>query len=108
MSRRVELSTAQLPPEGGRALLRIDGHCLALFEVAGSFHAIEDSCPHQGASLCGGKLVGRTIQCLAHGLRFDLASGYLLNSTQLRVTTYPIEVEQGRVFLNLPDPDCQP
>ena len=50
-----------------------------------------DGCPHQGASLCGGKLEGEVIQCCAHGLRFNLNTGYLLGSTQLRVNRYPVE-----------------
>jgi 3-phenylpropionate/trans-cinnamate dioxygenase ferredoxin subunit len=39
------------------------------------------------------------IQCCAHGLRFDLASGYLLNSTAVKVTNYPVEVVDGQVFI---------
>ncbi|QXW28037.1 Rieske 2Fe-2S domain-containing protein [Aeromonas sanarellii] len=62
-----------------------------LFNIDGRFHAIDDSCPHQGASLCGGKLEGEVIQCCAHGLRFNLNTGYLLGSTQLRVNRYPVE-----------------
>ena len=44
-------------------------------------------------------LEGRVIQCCAHGLRFDLASGYLLNSTSLKVANYPTEVVDGQVFI---------
>ena len=72
---------------------------LALFNVETTLYAIDDSCPHQGASLWGGKLEGRVIQCCAHGLRFDLASGYLLNSTQLKVNAYPVEVIDQDVFI---------
>ena len=61
--------------------------------------AIDDSCPHQGASLCGGRLEGRVIQCCAHGLRFDLRSGYLLNSTLVKVTHYPVEIIDGQAFI---------
>ncbi|MFZ3186760.1 MAG: Rieske 2Fe-2S domain-containing protein, partial [Pseudomonas sp.] len=68
------------------------------------FYAIDDSCPHQGASLCGGKLDGRIIQCCAHGLRFDLASGYLLNSSALKATCYPVEVEGDQLFIVI-DPE---
>jgi len=39
------------------------------------------------------------IQCCAHGLRFDLRSGYLLNSTQLKVANYPVEIIDGQVFI---------
>ena len=99
MSVRLPVPVDKVPAPGGRALFEQDGKSLALFNVAGRFYAIDDSCPHQGASLCGGRLEGRVIQCCAHGLRFDLASGYLLNSTALKVANYPVEVQDGRVFI---------
>ena len=74
---------------------------MALFNIAAQFYAIDDRCPHQGASLFGGKLDGRVIQCCAHGLRFDLANGCLINSTQLKVTSYPVEVIGEQVFIKL-------
>ncbi|MES3024647.1 MAG: Rieske 2Fe-2S domain-containing protein [Pseudomonadota bacterium] len=102
MTRRVELAQRDLPQPGMRALLRIDGFCIALFHTGGALYAIDDSCPHMGSALSGGKLIGRSVQCLAHGLRFDLASGCLAGVPQVRVATYPIHIEAGRVFLQLP------
>lgn len=99
MIRRYPVPAEQQPAAGQRALLDLDGHGIALFNLEGTFYAIADSCPHQGASLCAGQLQGRMIQCRAHGLRFDLASGYLANSTQLKVATYPIEEEGGQIFI---------
>lgn len=99
MSVRLQVPVDKVPAPGARALFEQDGKSLALFNVAGQFYAIDDSCPHQGASLCGGKLEGKVIQCCAHGLRFDLASGYLLNSTQLKVANYPVAVEGDQVFI---------
>ena len=91
----------KVPPRGGRVLLEWAGRSLALFNVADTLYAIDDSCPHQGASLCGGRLDGRVIQCCAHGLRFDLASGYLLNSTALKVPSYPVERQGEQVYIVL-------
>ena len=99
MSLRIPVPAGKLPQAGGRALFEFDGKSLALFNVEGDVFAIDDSCPHQGASLCGGRLEGRVIQCCAHGLRFDLRSGYLLNSTQLKVANYPVEIIDGQVFI---------
>ncbi|MFJ3107107.1 Rieske (2Fe-2S) protein [Pseudomonas putida] len=101
MNRRIALSPRQLPERNGRVLLACEGRSVALFNVADTLYAIDDSCPHQGASLCGGRLEGRVIQCCAHGLRFDLASGYLINSKALKVASYPIEQQDGQVFIVL-------
>ncbi|MFK8329806.1 Rieske (2Fe-2S) protein [Pseudomonas sp. BJa5] len=106
MSQRYCVPDQQVPPRGGRSLLEWEGRSLALFNVADTFYAIDDSCPHQGASLCGGRLEGRVIQCCAHGLRFDLASGYLLNSTALKVASYPVECEGGQLYIVFDSEEC--
>lgn len=78
----------------GRALARVAGHELAIFCVDGQPHAIEDSCPHSGASLCLGPLDGHTVQCRAHGLRFDLRTGAQTGCPQgLQARVYPLRVE---------------
>ncbi|HWD32238.1 MAG TPA: Rieske 2Fe-2S domain-containing protein [Pseudomonas sp.] len=99
MSYRYPVPPAKVPERNSRVLLTFADKSLALFNVADHFYAIDDSCPHQGASLCGGRLEGRVIQCCAHGLRFDLASGYLLNSTQLKVASYPVERQGEQLFI---------
>ena len=104
MSRRVTVARERVASPGARLLLEGDGYSLALFNVDGQFYAIGDSCPHQGASLCGGRLEGRVIQCCAHGLRFDLASGYLVNSKALKVASYPVEQQGGQVYIVF---DCE-
>ena len=109
MTRHIEVPAAKVPAPGARALVESAGKSLALFNVEGQFYAIDDSCPHQGASLCGGRLDGRVIQCCAHGLRFNLATGYLLNSTALKVASYPVEAqEDGRLFIVIASEESAP
>jgi nitrite reductase/ring-hydroxylating ferredoxin subunit len=108
MTRRVPVPAGKLPQTGGRALFEFENKSLALFNVEGDVFAIDDSCPHQGASLCGGRLDGKVIQCCAHGLRFDLRSGYLLNSTALKVNNYPVEVIDGQAFIVIASEESAP
>ncbi|KXV03761.1 hypothetical protein CR51_16260 [Caballeronia megalochromosomata] len=53
----------------------VDGRSVVLFNVEGVIHAIDNSCPHNGASLANGRVDGHVLRCPAHDLRFDLASG---------------------------------
>jgi 3-phenylpropionate/trans-cinnamate dioxygenase ferredoxin component len=108
MNSRICVPAERVPASGGRALIVSEHLSLALFNIAGQLYAIDDSCPHQGASLCGGRLDGRVIQCCAHGLRFDLASGYLLNSTALKVANYPVELIDGQVFIVIAPKESAP
>jgi len=97
--KRIAVPAERVPAPGLRTLIEAEGKSLALFNVAGQFYAIDDGCPHQGASLCGGRLEGEVIQCGAHCLRFNLRTGYLLNSTQLKVSRYPVEQVDEQLFI---------
>ena len=48
------------------------------------------------------------IQCCAHGLRFDLRSGYLLNSTAVKVASYPVEIIDGQAFIVIVSEESAP
>jgi len=41
----------------------------------GELHAVDDTCTHAEISLADGFVEGRTVECWAHGARFDLATG---------------------------------
>ena len=57
----------QLPP-GTSMAVTIAGKEVAIFNVDGQIHAIDDTCPHFGASLGGsGKLNGSIVTCSMHG-----------------------------------------
>lgn len=100
--RRVRLDPARLPPPGKRAVLQLQGHSIAVFGTPDGWHALADSCPHQGASLAGGKVEGGAVQCPAHGLRFDLATGCLRNAPALKAVVYPIEPHPDGIYIVLP------
>ncbi|WP_160107125.1 Rieske (2Fe-2S) protein [Pseudomonas izuensis] len=97
MKRLIEIPINRLPAEGQRILLRHEEKSVLLLNVAGTFHAIDDSCPHSGASLFAGKLQGNMLQCPAHGLRFNLDKGCPA-AKGLEVRTYPID-RQGEICI---------
>lgn len=97
MKRLLEIPASRLPAEGQRILLRHEEKSVLLFNVAGSFHAIDDSCPHSGASLFAGKLQGTLLQCPAHGLRFNLDEG-CPGAMGIKAKAYPINW-QGEVCI---------
>jgi nitrite reductase/ring-hydroxylating ferredoxin subunit len=44
-------------------------------DVDGRVFALENTCPHRGGPLAGGKLVNGELACPWHGFRFDPATG---------------------------------
>lgn len=73
---------------------------LAVFRVHGAVFAVDDSCPHAGASLSGGTLQGLSVQCRAHGLRFSVDPSCPHDPAQLEVKKYPVQVIDGMVMLD--------
>ncbi|MGO4809776.1 Rieske (2Fe-2S) protein [Cupriavidus sp. 2MCAB6] len=92
------------PPEslapGARKLVLLqDGQSAIVFNLAGQFFAMENSCPHAGASMAGGSCVEHVISCPAHGLRFDIRNGQCTASPGLRIRTYEVVVEDKQLWL---------
>ena len=97
---RVALST-ELPP-GGKKLLDLDGRAVALFNVGGTFYAIDDVCTHDGGPLAEGELHGCEIECPRHGARFDVRTGAALCMPAFEpVTTHEVKIENGVVFVRV-------
>ena len=88
-------------PAGGRKLVRLDGHSLLLFNLAGAVHAMADSCPHAGAWLGSGKLDGCWLRCPAHGMSFDVRSGRMRGADGLTLRVYPVRLEGEAVWVDL-------
>jgi len=85
----------------GRALVRAGGREVALFWVEGIIHALEDACPHAGASLAFSRLEGHWVRCQAHGLRFDVRSGQMAGAKGLCARRFEARERGDWVEINL-------
>ena len=103
----IEVPVSVDPGIGKRARVQANGIDIALFNVDGEIYAIDDSCPHNGASLLFGKLDGRWVHCPAHGLRFDLATG-CMRGGGMSVRAYPVDIVEGCIRITLPTPITDP
>ena len=91
---------SELEPNHGK-LVEVQGKKIALFNVDGKFHAIDDTCTHRGGPLSEGELDGDEVTCPWHGAKFNVTSGEVLRppapqgvkSFPVRVTGNDIEVE---------------
>ena len=92
--------TDEIAP-GQSKMLEVNGKKIAIFNVAGSFHAIDDTCSHRGGSLSQGMIEGENVTCPWHGAVFDIRSGEVLGPPapkggaryNVRVDGVQIEVE---------------
>ncbi len=85
-------------PPGDYAQVEVDGVLVAVFNVAGTFYAIDDLCTHDGGELAGGAVEGDVVICPRHGARFCLRTGAALTPPAYEpVRTYQTRVVDGIV-----------
>ncbi len=71
---------------------------VAVFNLDGELHAIEDICTHDGGELASGVVDGDAIVCPRHGARFSIRTGEVLAPPAYEpVAVFPVRIEKGRV-----------
>jgi nitrite reductase/ring-hydroxylating ferredoxin subunit len=102
MAEKIRIAAvADVPPGSGKELTA-GGRVIALFNVDGTFHALDGVCPHAGGPLGEGALSGNVVTCPWHGWQFDVTTGTHCLNANLTHTSLPISVEAGEVFVELP------
>lgn len=81
--------------------VNVDGKAVALANVAGKFHAINNSCLHRGGPLGQGPLQGNVVTCPWHGWQYDVTSGKGVQNTTATVDCYQVELRGDEIFINL-------
>ncbi len=76
---------------------------IAVLKNGDQLQAIDDACPHMGASLSGGRLENGIVTCPWHAWRFRLADGAWADNPRIKIGCYPVKVEAGAVQIEIPD-----
>ncbi len=118
MSRHVLAPTRDIPP-GSRKLFSVKGRPIAIFNLDGDFFGMLNRCPHQGGSLCEGKVTGlvlsstpgeyryarkgEIIRCPWHGWEFDIRTGQsYCDPDRIRTKAYPVDTATGAMVVEGP------
>lgn len=82
--------------------VEVDGRKIALFNLNGTFYALDDACPHRGGPLSEGEVSGTTVSCPWHAAQFDILSGQHLSPPASRgVRSYKVSVNGTAVGIEL-------
>jgi nitrite reductase (NADH) small subunit/3-phenylpropionate/trans-cinnamate dioxygenase ferredoxin subunit len=92
----------EIPPGQGKPVA-VEDRMIALYNDGGAFFAIDDTCPHQGASLGEGTLHEGRVICPWHNFVFELSTGYCRGIPQSNVASYPTRRSGDDVEIELPD-----
>lgn len=90
--------------DGDYAQIELDAQLIAVFNIHGTFYAIDDLCTHDGGELAGGAIEGDVVICPRHGARFCLRTGAALTPPAYEpVRTYETRVNDGIVEIHSDD-----
>ncbi len=78
-----------------------DGTIIALCNVNGTFHAVDNTCIHQGGPLGEGSMDGSTITCPWHAWQYDVTTGKNTDNPAMGVNSYPVKVEGDDVLVEI-------
>ena len=104
--------------EGVPTMVLARGREIVVAQWRGRIYALKNVCPHQtqsfvcgnvhprlkGSSRPGGMVADETdpvIACPWHTWEFKLTDGRCITDDKLRVRTYPVEIQAGRVMVDV-------
>lgn len=94
-------------PEGQGRTFRAGHREVALFCWKGKYYALDDYCPHMGASLGSSDLHGQYVLCNRHMWAFSLLDGSCPDVPTLRAETFEVRVVGDEIQVALPEPEPQ-
>ena len=83
--------------------VKVGDNAIAIVRTpAGEVKALDDKCSHGEISLSEGFIDNETIECWAHGAKFDLNTGKPLSLPAYEpVATYEVLIDNGDIFLEI-------
>lgn len=110
------VATVDEIPIGQKKIVHIEGRSIGIFNVNGTYFALRNVCPHQGAQVCLGSVgdmtvcgdrelaslkemrvtkQGEILRCPWHGWEFDIKTGKSIYNPQgCYIKNYPVTVDQ--------------
>ena len=84
--KRIKVAEVGDLPIGEGRVIEAEGRTLALFNVDGTFYAIDNTCSHRGGPLADGEMEGNVVSCPWHAWRWDVTTG-----ANAVVQSFPLE-----------------
>ena len=118
MAKHVVAAAAEVIP-GDVKIVTVNGREIGLFNVGGAYFALLNRCPHAGASLCHGQVMGLAmsddpgtyridrpggmIRCPWHGWEYDIRTGQSWCDPQkVRVPRFDVASQAGAEIVKGP------
>ncbi len=104
MDEWIRICEASAVPPGHAARVEVGDLPIAVFNVDGEFHVLDDTCSHAMASLSEGELHSSacSVECPLHGSQFDLRTGEPVGLPAVEpVRVHRVDLRQGDIWVQL-------
>lgn len=91
--------------EGQAASFAVNGRMVAVFNESGNYSAIDDICPHMGASLATGHVEQGVVTCPWHAWRFKISDGTWCDNPRIKIDAFEVRVEGNEIQVRVPARD---
>lgn len=89
---------AEFEDNVGRAV-PVDGRMVAVFRKGDEWYAIDDLCPHMGASLAEGYVEENSVTCPWHAWRFCIKDGTWEDNPRVKVDCFEVKIDGDDVLV---------
>ncbi len=102
-------STSDVPENGG-ACVKYNDEQIAVFNFSrrNEWFATQNLCPHKQQMILSRGMIGSAgdemepkVACPYHKKTFSLLTGECLNAEECAIKTYPVKVQDGRVYIGV-------
>jgi len=92
-------------PAGEGRTYPVNGKMIGIFFVDGDYFAINDACPHMGASLAAGYVEDGAVTCPWHAWRFCVKDGLWLDNpkSQTKTDCYELKIDGDDILVSVPE-----
>ena len=88
--------------EGTGMAFEVNGRMVAVFNDGGQYQAIDDLCPHMGASLAAGELQDGVVACPWHAWRFQVCDGTWCDNRRIKIDHFDVRVVGDEIQVRVP------
>ena len=89
-------------PQGRGETFTVNGRLVAVFRAGDEYFAIDDLCPHMGASLGAGAVCDGIVTCPWHAWRFRVSDGTWCDNPKLKIDRFEVRVSGDEIQVQVP------
>ena len=98
----IKVATVSQIAPGTGMVANVNDKEVAVFNVDGTFYAIDNVCKHRGGPLGEGELEGETVTCPWHAWQYNVKNGSCLTKEGIKMDTFEVQVEGDDVKIAIP------